>query len=62
MTKEIGFDLEFTDSGVIAVSAAGNLFLVEHDQSFPRAFYELATEAGLHSRFETAELRDSIAC
>ena len=61
MTKEIGFDLHFTDLCVNAVSAAGRKFLSSsavYDANY-HDIYTKAIDAGLHVRFETSELRDN---
>lgn len=63
MTKEIHYDLEFTDTEVIAVSPEGRTFLGTADISSRRMrpLYLAAVDAGLHVRFETTRLRDEIA-
>lgn len=62
MTKELFYDLHFTDTEVIAVSPSGQAFLNTADLTSRqmRALYLAAVESGLHARFETAAVRDAL--
>ena len=62
MTKELFYDLHFTDTEIIAVSPCGQTFL---DTAYltnrrMRSLYLAAMDAGLHVRFESAAVRDSM--
>ena len=60
MTKELNYDLHFTDTEIVAVSGAGREFL----ETYPvhlmgrNKAYKAAIEQGLHVRFETVQVRD----
>jgi hypothetical protein len=60
MTKEVNFDLEFLGGDhVQAVSARGENFLaVDYLYHDICDLYRRAVDAGLHTRFETAAVRD----
>ena len=60
MTKEIGFDLEFSQDSIQPVSDIGRYFLTTRTSSPEREIYQQAVNAGLHVRFATAALRDEI--
>jgi hypothetical protein len=62
MTKEIYFDLHFTDLDIApishkAVSFLGAAYRLGLDRS---TIYQCAVEQGLHVKFETATVRDSV--
>ena len=61
MTKEIFFDLEFTDLGIIPLSENGETFLICAGRMAHAEYYYWAKSQGLHVRFSTAEVRDRIA-
>lgn len=61
MKKELHFDLEFTNSGVNAVSPAGKQLLFDYPNADSKMLYMTAVAQGLHVRFEHAQLRDAIA-
>ena len=60
MTKELNYDLHFTDTEIVAVSGEGHEFL----ETYPVHLTDrtkackAAIEQGLHVRFETAQIRD----
>lgn len=62
MTKELKFDLHFQDgSNIMPLTKQGSRFLFQRDNVNPNSdVYKAAVAAGLHCRFETAEVRDKI--
>jgi hypothetical protein len=64
MTKEIYYDLHFTDSQIIILSDAGRAFvdrILKTGDLDHAAIYQAAIKEGLHIQFATAAIRDSIA-
>ena len=62
MTKELFYDLHFTDTEVIAISPSGQAFLntVDLTSRQMQNLYLAAIDAGLHVRFENVAVRDSV--
>lgn len=60
MVKTIVFDLHFGDYRIIPLTEAGQAFLKTVDGNSTPANYAAATEAGLHTTFETAFVRDQV--
>ena len=62
MTKEIFFDLAFTNIGILALSTPGadflrlSVLLCENNQQI----YRSAINCGLHVRFENTTVRDRV--
>jgi hypothetical protein len=62
MTKELFYALHFTDTEIVAISPRGRAFLDTADITSRRmqSLYSAAIDAGLHVRFETGAVRDSM--
>jgi len=63
MTKELNYDLHFTDTEIVAVSGVGHEFLETYPVHLTdrTKIYKTAIQQGLHVRFETVQVRDVIA-
>lgn len=62
MTKEIFYDLHFTDTTITALTHQGDMFVLHVPAVMSMQLaYRAAIDQGLHVRFETAAVRDSIA-
>lgn len=62
MTKELFYDLDFTDTSIAPMSAKAVAFLARaYAAGLSRAsIYQVAIDQGLHVRFETVTVRDSV--
>jgi hypothetical protein len=61
MTKELFYDLHFTDTAITSMTDQGDAFLMSTPQGMSTQLaYRLAIDQGLHVRFENAAVRDSV--
>jgi hypothetical protein len=62
MTKNLKYDLHFNQDSIVALSEAGAEFSdrVSANGQAAEEIYKQAIDDGLHCRFETADVRDSI--
>lgn len=61
MTKEIFFDLEFTEDGVVNLSTAGYNFLANSNLDNLEELYRNAIDRGLHVRFQNKQALDRLS-